>query len=239
MSTELFASSLCALFDELDWTLLGTLYCSEGGELFFDEERRAEILDVGLRSAAELGEAFSRIANGRGASLYIGASAAELAPMLFEVLVAGRTVDARNIAGPETDEINRALAAIEDRHDVRLPRLNTEPIDASADTFDHVWLVGVLTDPEAFPALHDELYERHGTPAATGRGELDHDRKQALGLIERALAGLSKPFLWTTSDEELSLTSSPLGALGAVLEDLNMGWISPVVGDYVRIHAGR
>lgn len=239
MSTELFAASLCALFEELNWPLLGESYCSEGGELFFDEQRRADILDVGLRCAADLGEAFEQLASARAASLYVGASAAELAPMLFEVLVAGRTVDARNIPGPETNEINRALAVIEERNSVRLPRLNPEPIDASPGTFDHVWLVGVLTDPDAFPALHDELYERHGTPAATGRGEFTHDRTLAVALIERALASVAKPFLWTTSDEELSLTSGPLGAAGAGLEALDLGWISPVVGDHVRIHVGH
>ena len=235
-SAELFAACYCTLLDELDWTLLGQLYCYEGGEHFFDEERRAHILEVGLRSAAELGESLQRIDSGARASLYVGASIAELGPMLFETLVTGRTVDARNLPGPEADELNRALAAAEERSGSRLPRIVTEPLVGRDRACDHIWFVSVLTDPEAFPALHDELYERRGTPDATGTGDLDDERRRAQELIEAALDRAATPFLWTSSVDELGLVAGRCTARRMGLEALDGLWTSPIVGDDVRVH---
>ncbi|MCP3919951.1 MAG: hypothetical protein GY711_30855 [bacterium] len=233
---ELFAACYCTLLDELDWTLLGRLYCYEGGEHFFDEERRARILEVGLHSAGELGESLQHIDSGARASLYIGASIAELGPMLFETLVSGRAVDARNLPGAETDELNRALAATEERTGAALPRILGEPLASATDACDHVWLVSVLTDPTAFPALHDELYERHGTAEATGAGDLDLERRRAEELVRAALDRAAAPFLWTSSTDELGLVAAQCTSRGVGLEALEGCWTSPIVRDDVRVH---
>jgi hypothetical protein len=63
----------------------------------------------------------------------------------------------------------------------------------------------VLTDPDAFPALHDELYERMGTPQATGRGDLSAERARADALIAALHAHAAPGALITTTTDELPL----------------------------------
>lgn len=236
---ELFAAALCGVLDELDWPLLGELYCYEGGEHFFDAERRAAILDGGLAQAAEIGAALERFRTGDGlgvgASLYVGASVFELGPILFESLFLGRHVDARNLPGRESAELDRALVAVARGMDLTLPRISTTPVEAATGSFDHVWLVSVLTDPEAFPALHDELYGRHGTDLATGRGDLAGERARAEALVARLLAQAASPCLVTTTEDEEPIWRAVCPRQGRALAAPGPGRLSPVVGDAVHI----
>ena len=43
--TARFAAALSTLHEELDWDLLGELYCHEGGEHFFPEQQRERVFD--------------------------------------------------------------------------------------------------------------------------------------------------------------------------------------------------
>lgn len=223
---EAFGAALAALEREIDWPLLERLYCWDAGEAFFAPQQRAANLDAAVAIAAALGERLAELPDdGPGRSLYVGAAVAELAPMLCEVLVLGRAVRAVNLPGPEADELNRALAAAE----VAL-RVEFEP---EAGPVDHLWVVSVLTDPEAFPALHDALYERTGR-GATGRGDLASERAQAAALARDWAAALVPNALLSTTDEELPLLEEALAERGLAIRVPEVARLSPIVGDRVR-----
>jgi len=231
-----FGAVIAALNEELDWPGLGLVYCEEGGADFFAEEEREAVFDAGLEFAAELG---SSLVPG-GASLYVGAGVAELAPICFEALVLGRSLTIASLPCFEVDELNRAFAAIEERLACSLPRFVAAPLAELPDSahqgpFDHAWIVSVLSDPDAFPALHDELYERR-TPeeGATGRGDLADDEQRAALLVGDVLQRLGDTALLSTTDEEGRLFGPALLAAGYAVEMPRKGRYSPIVGDVVR-----
>lgn len=236
-----FAAVLGELELELDWAALGNAYCEGEGEGFFGEEDRQALFDAGLHFAADLATTLGSLpgpvsAKGPGRSLYVGAALAELAPVLCEVLVLGREVEAFALAGDETRELNRALDAVAERLDLRLPRIRTDGLETGATRpVDHLWLVSVLNDPDAFPALHDELYDRHASELATGRGELAEDRARADALLSTALAALAPPALLTTTDEELALVGGACARRGWRLDPPDQARLSAIVGDAVRM----
>ncbi len=225
-------SEALAIFDEtLDWTLLGRAHCFEGGEDFFGEPEREAIQDAGLHFAGDLGERLEP----KGRSLYVGASLAELIPMAFESMVLHRDVRAVSLPGEIPDELNRALQIARARTHGRLAVIETHPWK-SADhrPIDHLWMVSVLTDPEAFPALHDRLYERRGTDLAMGKGSVNKERPKAEALIERALGALVTPAMLTTTDEELELIAPAADGRGIHVQVPETARLSAIVGDPVR-----
>jgi len=236
MSEAAFGQALGALYAELDWDVLGDTYCHEGGESFFEPEQREALLDAGLHFASDLPGALAglgEVATGR--SVYVGAALFELPLILCERLVLERDVVWLNRPGREINELNRALTVVERRDGVALPRVATAELAAlEPHTCDHVWLVSVLTDPEAFPALHDELYERAGTELATGRGDRAAEATHAAGLVERAFDALRLPGLLSTTDEELALVGAVARDRGLVLEVPERGRLTGIVGDVVR-----
>lgn len=231
-----FAAVLGELELELDWAALGDAYCDGGGAGFFGEEDRLALFDAGLHFASDLAEVLGPTGGeAPRRSLYVGAALAELAPLLCEALVLERAVEAFSLASDETLELNRALAAVSGRLELDLPRIRTDGLAArAARPFDHLWLVSVLNDPEAFPALHDELYGRHATELATSRGDLAVDRERAAALVARALEGLRPPALLTTTDEELALVGDACARRGWTLEVPDRARLSAIVGDPVR-----
>ena len=233
---ERFAAVLCEIDAELDWPGLGTHYCEGEATGFFDSEAIENLRDAGLRLASDLAAALADLpASGPRRSLYLGAGVFELAPILCEVLVLERRVDAYTLESDERREIARVLRQVGKRFSLRLPALHSEALPrVSQPTFDHVWIVSVLTDPEAFPALHDQLYERRGTPLATARGYLPRERGRALALIERALSGLTLPGIVTTTDEELPLVQEVVEGRGWRIEVPDRARLSGIVGDPVR-----
>jgi hypothetical protein len=234
-----FAAAYVELLSELDWPLLGRVYCEppEGDDFFGSADVEA-LGDAGLAFAADVLEAVAALpAAGPRASLYAGVGVAELAPALAERIVAGRTVRLLTLPGPEADELNRALAAVGARLGAELPRVETGQLDALAPAaFDHGWLVSVLNDPDAFPALHDELYGRL-TPAegATGRGDRGTERPRALALAAALLERLVRPAALSTTDEELPLIRGALRTLGGTLRVPEPARLSAIVGDPVRV----
>jgi hypothetical protein len=228
---EAFGAALTALDAELDWELLEGLYCWEGGEGFFSDEQREAMWDAGLQIAAGLSDRLAELpAGGPRRSLYVGAAVAELVPMLVESLVLGREVCAVNLPGPEVDELNCALEAVgvELRFEAEAPR---EPVD-------HLWVVSVLTDPEAFPALHDELYQREGE-AATGTGDLVSERARAAELVEGWCDGLARPALISTTDEEAGFFEAEAERRDRRFKVPRIGRLTAIVGDALRHCAWR
>lgn len=234
--TARFAAALSTLHEELDWDLLGDIYCHEGGEHFFPPQQREALLDAGLQIAEELSDAIAKLpAGGPGRSLYLGAAVAELGPILLETLIAEREVQWRNLPGPEVAELNRALEVASERLEHALPRVEIATDVLPSRHFDHIWCVSVWTDPDRFPALHDELYERRGDELAAGGGDLSAERERALGLAGELLDAARAPALLCTTDEELVLFQSLLAPRGLVLNIPERGRLTPIVGDVLRI----
>lgn len=226
-----FAVALAALDEDLAWDALGAAYCEGDATTFFAPEQREAIQDAGLRFAGDLGELLPP----RGRSLYIGVGVAELVPLVFEALVLERDVRAVTLPGPEAVELDRALACAGEAAGCALPRIATglwEPHDHAP--VDHLWMTSVLTDPDAFPALHDLLYERRGRESATGRGSLKKERPRARELIERAVATLAPAGILTTTDEERPLFAEILARHGISLHPTQTARLSGIVGDPVR-----
>jgi len=174
--------------------------------------------------------------SGPGRSLYVGAALFELPLVLCESIVLGRAVDVHNLADPETAEINRALELVAQRVGVELPRIACSGLpQLPAAAFDHVWLVSVLTDPTTFPALHDELYDRHGTELATGACDLADDRERAATLLDTLVPLTAHGALFSTSDEELPLVEPAFAGAGRSLHVPDTGRLSGIVGDPVRL----
>ncbi len=235
-TTRRFGAAVAALEAELDWVRLGGAYCEGDPRTFFDEKLRASILETGLKLADDVARAL--VPGSTRRSLYLGAAVAEIVPILAEHLVLGRAVVWLNLPGDETDELVRALTRVGEHLGLDLPRPGTVTLDTVARaSCDHVWMVSVLTDPDAFPALHDELYERAGGPLATGRGVLAEDRARADALATSLLERATSPFALTTTDEELGLMRPLLAQRGLHLEPRRKGRLSAIVGD--RVSVGR
>ncbi|MEM9381804.1 MAG: hypothetical protein AAGB93_17750 [Planctomycetota bacterium] len=230
-AVERFGAALAALDGEIDWDRVAGVYCEGDAEGFFDEERRGAVLDAGLKLAADLGE----VLRPGGRSLYVGAAVAELAPMLFEALVLDRKVVWVTLRSPESDELGRALGAASEPVGRALPTPRTSRWHGrEVGPCDHVWMTSVLTDPDAFPALHDELYGRRGTPEAIGGGHPKEERRRARALVEEALEALDGDARLTTTDEELAFWRSAVEGAGASLEIARTGRTSGLVGDVIR-----
>lgn len=228
---RLFGAAISEVLGELDWDLLGRTCCEGDGAGFFDAERRALILDTGLMLAGDLGAA---LGEGGGSSLYVGAEIAELPVMLAEHLVLGRHVEWLNVDGPATRELGRAIAAVNERLGVELPTPKCKaPADVAPAIFDHLWLVSVLSDPEHFPALHDELYGRAAGPLATGRGRLEDDRRRAERIVDAMLDRAAPSCVFTTTDEERTIVEPLVARRGWSLDFPADGRVSAIVGDRV------
>jgi hypothetical protein len=231
---ERFAAVIVELERELDWARLGELYCHEGGAGFFPPAQIEAQREAGLQLGSGLLEALEGLQEpSPGRSLYVGAALAELIPALAELLIARREVVLVNLPVAETSEIDRALAAVEARLDLSLPRIHTGGLEAISGPFDHAWITSVLTDPDCFPALHDRLYGRRGADA-TGRGDAKRETGDARRLMEGMVALLEPPALLTTTDEERDFAVSACARRGWRLTAPRRAVLSTIVGDALR-----
>ena len=231
-----FAAALTELFERLDWRSLGEHYCFEGGDDFFDDSAREALFEAEIGFASEVVEHLQASGSTNlGRSLYVGAALSELGPMLGEALLLERQVAAFSLDNAETRELNRALREVSDELELDLPLVQTTDLHgATLEPCDHLWMVSVLNDPEAFPALHDKLYEREGSELAMNRGDLAAEEERAVRLTGHLFTALARPGLLTTSDEEAPLVESIAGELGLALEALSEPILSAVVQDPVR-----
>lgn len=226
--TAKFAAALCEVEAEIDWSRLEPVYVEGEAAGFFSAEQLGAQRDAGLLFASDLA---TDLAESAGASLYLGAGVAELAPALFECLGFGRAVHWVTLPGPEAAELARAFETVGERMGERFPQIQTDPLrPAPAPFCDHLWMVSVLSDPVAFPALHRSVYGKKAPRAAA----LDADRRRARSLLRAAFTHLTPPALVHTTNEELELVRQAASERHGRLVTDELGRLSPIVGDVVR-----
>jgi len=178
------------IFDSLDYEALGSIYCDEGGDAFW-QERRGPCQELGIKLAAVLRD---RLRPG-GRSLYVGAGVAELPPLVMETAELHRTVVAYNLRADEAVVLNRACATLPFEFQAKDAREAEGP-------FDHLWIVSVLNDPECFPEL-GALSSGRANPVTFDPTAFTVERQAVLALAAGCLEKVAHPALVTTSVEEI------------------------------------
>lgn len=183
-------AAIATVFDRLDYQALGPVYCYEGGDEFWQAKRKP-CQRLGITVAEALVKKLPR----GGRSLYIGAGVAELPPLLAEALDGHRHVEAYNLRRLEVVALNRACRSLPVKFLAR---------DASSakGTFDHLWIVSVLNDPERFPHLAPLSYGR-ADPVTFDPMKFQRERRIVQSIVDRCLPKLRLPGLVTTSTEEV------------------------------------
>ncbi len=182
--------TISCMFRDLDYAALGRIYCDEGGEAFW-KDRRGPCQRLGTKLAEAL---LGRLKRG-GRSLYVGAGVAEIPVLAMETVELMREVAAYNLRAEEVALLNQACKALPFQF------LNEEAWTATG-TFDHVWIVSVLNDPERFPELSALSYGR-ANPVIFDVAAFTKEREAVFALTDGCLSKLTPPGLVTTSLEEI------------------------------------
>ena len=178
------------IFDRLDYEKLGPIYCEEGGKAFW-RKRRGACRKLGINIA----EVLRRRLRSGGRSLYVGAGVAEIPALAAEALELERTVLPCNLRRHEVVVLNKACRAFPFRF--RFDRASK-----AKGTFDHLWMVSVLNDPERFPELSALSYGR-ANPVTFDPQTFVRERNLVADLAATCLKKLRLPGLVTTSVEEI------------------------------------
>ncbi len=126
------------VFDRLDYRTLGEVYCYEGGREFWLAKRTPC-----LRLGTHIAEALLKKLPAGGRSLYVGAGVPELPALITEALELERRAEPYNLRRAEVSALNRACRS--------LPiTFHAQDGAKAKGTFDHLWIVSVLNDPERF-----------------------------------------------------------------------------------------
>lgn len=213
------------LFSRLPYRILGKIYCHEGGDAFW-KAKRGPCERLGLRLARVLGR---RLRSG-GRSLYVGAGVPELPLLAMETLDRGRRVVACNLRSDEVRVLNRACAGLPFRFAHR---------DAGTVTgsFDHLWIVSVLNDPESSPELAALSYGT-ANPITFDPRRFERERRRVARLLDRCLRNLTLPGLVTTSNEEAHWIADWCEARRIPWRLETRRYPSPTVGDpicFIRV----
>ncbi|GJL49230.1 MAG: hypothetical protein NPIRA01_04570 [Nitrospirales bacterium] len=182
--------AIASIFQHLDYPALGAIYCDEGGEAFWKAHRRPC-----ERMGNKLAEHLKARLAPNGTSLYVGAGVAEISPLMMETSELKRSVAAYNLLQDEVEILN---------HTCQNHGLWFTPADAqeAKDTYDHIWIVSVLNDPERFPELSALSYGR-ANPATFETGQFQQERETVFAMTNSLLNKLARPGLITTSVEEI------------------------------------
>jgi hypothetical protein len=183
--------AIAEAFNRLDYGRLASIYCYEGGDEFWQSRRRPCRL-LGLRIGQAL---LARLPVG-GRSLYVGAGVAELPPVFVESLELHRTVLACNLRRSEIATLNRACRGVP-------LRFHATDAGTVRGTFDHVWIVSVLNDPERFPQVAALSYGR-AVPLMFNPSGFVKERAIVKRLVNRCMSKLRLPGVVTTSVEEVN-----------------------------------
>lgn len=184
-------AAISAVFQRLDYHALGRIYCDDGGDAFW-RAKKGSCQRLGIALAAALR---ARLRAG-GRSLYVGAGVAEIPALAMETMELGRTVTACNLRADEVAVLNRACEG--------MPfRFVHQDAGEVAGTFDHLWIVSVLNDPERFPELSALSYGR-ANPVLFDVAAFTKEREAVVALADRCLGKLQLPGLVTTSIEEIN-----------------------------------
>lgn len=184
------ARLIAQAFERLDYQKLATIYCDEGGEAFW-KDRREPCRTLGIALAEVL---LNRLQSG-GRSLYVGAGVAEI-PMLFmEALELERHVEACNLRVLEVPVVNQACKG--------LPlRISATDACSARGSYDHLWTVSVLNDPEQYPNVSALSYGR-ANPVTFNPHAFLEERTKIMAVAEACLKKLAMPALVSTSVEEI------------------------------------
>jgi hypothetical protein len=106
-----------------------------------------------------------------------------------------RSVFPHNLRRDEVASLNRAC---------RGTPVKFRPSNAvkAKGTFDHLWIVSVLNDPERFPHLSPLSYGR-ADPVTFDPVRFQKERRIVRSIVDRCMPKLSLPGLVTTSTEEV------------------------------------
>lgn len=184
-------AAIVSLFKRLDYPTLGRIYCDEGGDAFW-RAKKGPCKTLGIKLAEMLR---SRLKQG-GRSLYVGAGVAELPVLAMETMELGRTVAACNLREDEVTVLNQACDGVSFRF------VYQDAGDVEG-TFDHLWIVSVLNDPERFPELSALSYGR-ANPVLFDVATFTKEREAVVSLAAHCLRKLQLPGLVTTSVEEIN-----------------------------------
>jgi len=179
---------IARMYNSLDYTGLGPIYCDEGGDAFW-QDRRGPCQKMGIAIAKELRARL--LPHGR--SLYVGAGVPEIPVLLMEQLELGRTVCPYNLRKGEVAILNQTGG---------IP-FCFGSAESATGNFDHLWIVSVLNDPEEFPNLSVLFSYGRADPLAFDTSAFTHERETGIRLFANCMAKLTKPGLLTTSVEEM------------------------------------
>lgn len=182
--------AIAQVFDRLDYKCLEAVYCYEGGDEFW-RAKRTPCRRLGTKVADAL---IWKLSPG-GRSLYVGAGVTELPALLVEVLQLQRQVEPYNLRRLEVAVLNRACRS--------LPvRFRAQDASIATGSFDHLWIVSVLNDPERFPHLSPLSYGQ-ADPVTFDPGRFQKERRTVQSIVNRCMPKLRLPGLVTTSTEEV------------------------------------
>ena len=181
--------AIARTFARLDYRRLAGIYCYEGGEEFWKAKREPS-RRLGQRVADAL---LPRLPPG-GRSLYVGAGVAELPVLLMEALALHRAVLPCNLRRAEVATLNRSCRG--------LPvRFHASDAGKARGTFDHLWIVSVLNDPERYPYVSALSYGQ-AVPLTFDPAAFVKERRILQLLVNRCMTKLRLPAVVTTTVEE-------------------------------------
>ncbi len=216
--TQKTRDAIIQVFNTLDYSALGAVYCDEGGEAFW-EERRGPAQELGIQLAEVL---LSRL-RPKGRSLYVGAGVAEIPALIMETLELGREVHAYNLRTAEVTVLNHACRG--------LPfSFHAADARTAQDTVDHLCIVSVLNDPECFPQV-GALSSGRANPVTFDPDVFTMERSAVTALAAACLEKLDRPGLVTTSVEEIPWITHwcERQGFGCIVEDED--YPTAIVGD--------
>ena len=181
---------IAEVFNQIDLQKLGPVYCYEGGDEFW-KAKRAPCERLGIN----LSQALLRKLPQGGRSLYVGAGVAELPCLLAEAIELDRQVEPYNLRRSEVTVLNRAC-------DGTPVKFRATTAEQAKGTFDHLWIVSVLNDPERFPDLSPLSYGNLD-PVTFNPAKFEQQRRIVQAIVNRCMPKLSLPGWVTTSIEEV------------------------------------
>ena len=181
---------IASVFDHLDYKSLEPVYCYEGGDEFWRVKRRpCERLGINISKVL-----LRKLRRG-GRSLYVGAGVAELPCLLAEAVERHRHVEPYNLRRSEVTTLNRACRGTS-------VKFRASTAEKAKGTFDHLWIVSVLNDPERFPDLSPLSYGNLD-PVTFNPTRFERQRRIVRSIVDRCMSKLSLPGWVTTSIEEV------------------------------------
>ena len=217
------------LFEVLDYSELGAIYCEEGGDAFWAAHR-----DPALQLGTQWAEALAARLPRDGRSLYVGAGVAELPALVMETQDLGRQVEIASLQAAECTSLNEALARAE------IEGIEFVCRDAAAveGRFDHLSLVSVLTDPELYPVSSAVGYGRL-PPVLLDVEAFVAEREGLRRLAQAVLGRVAAPGWVTTSVEEVAwlLDAAPRASVALEPDDETLP--TAIVGDPIGFLAVR